>query len=252
MTQLFTIDGMMCGACEATVKKQLTALVGVREVTVDRKKKVATLTADAPIGLSDVAEALKPYPRYKPALLTEKPVSVHVANSEPPSAISWVDTYRPILLIAAYITVVAFLTAFHWNRYSWAHFRSQMFLHSFMTGFLLVFSFFKLLDVKAFARSFKMYDPLAKYLPGYAESYPFTELVLGIMCLLNYQLNWVYVTEIFIMGVGLIGVANSIVNKRAIQCACLGTVFKLPMSRVTLIENTLMIAIATTLLILTN
>jgi hypothetical protein len=46
------------------------------------------------------------------------------------------------------------------------------------------------------------------------------------------------------MGVSIIGVLQSVWNKRKIQCACLGAVFNLPMSTVTVIEDALMIAMS--------
>ena len=50
------------------------------------------------------------------------------------------------------------------------------------------------------------------------------------------------------MGLSAVGVVKALVAKRKIQCACLGTVFNLPMSRVTLIEDGLMIAMAAVML----
>ena len=46
------------------------------------------------------------------------------------------------------------------------------------------------------------------------------------------------------MGVSLIGVAQSLLAKRQIQCACLGAVFKFPMSRITVFEDALMVAMS--------
>ena len=47
-----------------------------------------------------------------------------------------------------------------------------------------------------------------------------------------------------IMSVSIIGVLRSVLKKRAIRCACLGTVFNLPMSTITIIEDGLMIAVS--------
>jgi hypothetical protein len=44
--------------------------------------------------------------------------------------------------------------------------------------------------------------------------------------------------------VGAVGVIQSVARRQTIQCACLGTVFKLPMSTVTVIENLGMAAMA--------
>lgn len=48
MTKTITIEGMMCGHCEATVKKALEGIDGVREATVSHEKGTAVvdLTAD--------------------------------------------------------------------------------------------------------------------------------------------------------------------------------------------------------------
>ena len=123
-----------------------------------------------------------------------------------------------------------------------------MFLHNFMTGFFLAFSFFKLLDVKAFAESFQMYDLLAAKLPIYGKVYPFIELALGLLCLIHYQEKYVYIADIIIMSFGALGVIQSVVDKRKIRCACLGSVFNLPMSTVTIVENSLMVLMGIILL----
>jgi hypothetical protein len=46
------------------------------------------------------------------------------------------------------------------------------------------------------------------------------------------------------MGFSSIGVIQSVLDKRKIRCACLGAVFNLPMSTVTIIENLLMVVMA--------
>ena len=53
-----------------------------------------------------------------------------------------------------------------------------------------------------------------------------------------------------VMAVSLAGVLRAVFSKRAIRCACLGTVFKLPMSTVTIIEDGLMLAMAVLALVL--
>jgi copper chaperone CopZ len=54
----------------------------------------------------------------------------------------------------------------------------------------------------------------------------------------------VNLTTLVVMSVSSIGVIQSVFQKRKIRCACLGTVFNLPMSTVTLVEDGLMIAMA--------
>jgi hypothetical protein len=52
------------------------------------------------------------------------------------------------------------------------------------------------------------------------------------------------------MGIGAIGVYIKLLKKEEIPCACLGTVFKVPMIWVTLAEDLLMVAMAVIMLIL--
>jgi hypothetical protein len=59
-------------------------------------------------------------------------------------------------------------------------FDTMQWMRHFMAGFFLVFSFFKLLNLKGFAESYVMYDVLAKQIPAWAYLYAFVELGLGI------------------------------------------------------------------------
>ena len=51
------------------------------------------------------------------------------------------------------------------------------------------------------------------------------------------------------MLVGSVGVVQSLLNKRQIRCACLGAVFNLPMSTVTLLEDGVMAAMAAVMIV---
>jgi copper chaperone CopZ len=162
--------------------------------------------------------------------------------------IGFFTTYKPLLLILAFIiggVIVREAIAEPNGRFIW-----HSMMANFMGGFFLAFSFFKLLDVKGFASSYRMYDFPAKYIPFYAEAYPFMELVLAFLYFTGIAptaTNWV---TLLLMIIGVAGVANSLLNKKAIRCACLGTVFNLPMGSVTLIEDGTMAVMAVTMLLL--
>jgi hypothetical protein len=79
---------------------------------------------------------------------------------------------------------------------------------------------------------------------GYGFVYPFIELGLGLGYLADWQPFWVNAVTAVVMGVSLLGVLKAVLSKQAIRCACLGTVFNLPMSTVTIIEDGLMLAMA--------
>jgi hypothetical protein len=67
---------------------------------------------------------------------------------------------------------------------------------------------------------------------------------LGIAYVIGWQLVWTNVITMLLMGIGLIGVIRAIRSGKVIQCACLGTAFNLPMSVVTIIENSVMLVMA--------
>ena len=52
-----------------------------------------------------------------------------------------------------------------------------------------------------------------------------------------------------VMTVSIAGVLQSVFNKRKIKCACLGAVFNLPMSTITIIEDALMIGMSAVMLL---
>jgi hypothetical protein len=117
-------------------------------------------------------------------------------------------------------------------------------MQHFMAGFFLVFSFFKLLNLKGFAESYVMYDVVAKKIPIWAYLYAFVEVGLGISYLLNYNPLITNTCTFVVMSVSILGVLQSVFDNKKIQCACLGAVFNLPMSTVTIIEDALMIVMS--------
>ncbi len=120
----------------------------------------------------------------------------------------------------------------------------------FMAGFFLVFSFFKMLNLKAFAQSYAMYDVVARRFPAWGYVYAFIELGLGLAYLTGFEPMLTNGITFVVMSVSLVGVLISVLNKQKIQCACLGAVFNLPMSTVTIVEDALMIAMSGAMLLM--
>ena len=89
-----------------------------------------------------------------------------------------------------------------------------------------------------------MYDPLAKAFRPYGWTYPFIELTLGTLLLFQIGLVPVFVTTLVLLSITTVGILRSILDKREIRCACLGTWLNLPMTEATLIENAVMIIMA--------
>ena len=115
---------------------------------------------------------------------------------------------------------------------------------------MFVFSFFKFLDLKGFAQGYSTYDVVARKFPAWGYIYPFVELLLGIALLTGIFPTGTNIAIIIVMAVGSIGVINSMLKKSIVQCACLGTIIRLPLGKVTLVEDLLMMIMSAGMLVL--
>jgi hypothetical protein len=122
-------------------------------------------------------------------------------------------------------------------------------MNYFMAGFFLVFSFFKLLDLQGFSDSYSTYDIIAKRWKTWGFIYVFIELLLGISFLLQINPLLTNGVAFVVMSISIIGVLLSVLSKRIIRCACLGSVFNLPMSTITIVEDALMIVMSATMIL---
>ena len=243
MTHTYNISGMTCGGCQAKVQGLLSKVAGVKKVSIDLAKGEATIDMEKHIATDDLKAALKDYPKYQ---LSEGQHQQHAVAPVPDEeeTKSWIATYKPILLIFAYITGITLLVEYMHGEYIW-----MRWMNHFMAGFFLVFSFFKLLNLKGFADSYSMYDVVAKKWSGWGYVYAFTELALGIAFLTGFHPILTNTVTFVVMTVSIIGVLQSVMNKRKIKCACLGDVFNLPMSTITIIEDALMIGMSVIMLL---
>lgn len=242
MTHTYKVSGMTCTGCQAKVQSLLTKVKSVSNVEIDLAKGEATIQMDKHIATSALQDALKDYPKYKLSEIAVQHSPVFSEESE--EAKTWLATYKPILLIFAFITGITLLNEWVAGDFLWMRWMSN-----FMAGFFLVFSFFKLLNLKGFAESYSMYDVIAKKWSGWGYVYAFVELALGIAFLTGFNPILTNSITFVVMSVSVIGVLQSVFNKRKIKCACLGDVFNLPMSTITIIEDALMIGMSGVMLL---
>ncbi len=120
----------------------------------------------------------------------------------------------------------------------------------FMAGFFLIFSAFKIMDLKGFAAGYSTYDILAKKVFFYGYVYPFIELFFGIAMIINYQNPQLLWAEIIIMVLSGAGVAIQLAKHEEFQCVCLGTFLKVPLTKITIVEDFGMAALAAILLVI--
>ena len=120
---------------------------------------------------------------------------------------------------------------------------------AFMGYFFLVFGVLKLIRLRGFVEAYREYDVLAMRSTTYAYAYPFLELFFAAAYLLAWQVQAVSAAVAVVMLIGAYGIYRKLRAKEEIPCACLGTVFKVPMTWVTLGEDLLMAGMALWLLL---
>lgn len=213
---------LRCQSCLDKITPLLNNNQQIKNWSVDLNSSNKTLKIETTLNISELNEIFNKE-KYQISLLDEKK-----------SYLQLLTTYRPLLLVVGYIVLVSTLLSQ----------RGFSFQHSFMAGFFLAFSFFKMLDLTSFANSYTGYDLVASRWRTYAFIYPFLELGFGVFYLITPNNIYLNLAVSVVMSVSLIGVVQAVWLKKKIQCACLGTVFKLPMSSVTIIEDLIMLLMA--------
>lgn len=118
-----------------------------------------------------------------------------------------------------------------------------------MGYFFVYFSLFKLIDLPGFVEGFSHYDLLAQRARLWAWLYPFVELGLGILYLLNVQHWALYGVTLVVTLLNVVSVMVKLLKREVFMCACLGTILKVPLTTVTLVEYGVMGAMAVAMLI---
>lgn len=233
MTHTYQVTGMTCGSCEAKVKTALLTVQDVTSVDVSKEANSATITMEKHVPLSVLQQALES--KYQ--------ISAPQHSESLEATKSWFTTYKPVLLIFTYIFVASSLIQLKNDAFD-----GMEWMRHFMAGFFLTFSFFKLLNLKGFKESYQMYDVIARNFPAWGYVYAFTEVILGIAFLVDFHPIITNSVTLVVMSISIVGVLRTVLNKESIQCACLGAIFELPMSTVTIIEDGLMILMSLVML----
>jgi copper chaperone CopZ len=229
-----------CGSCVAAVKPLLDTAPGIHHWQVDTGSPDKTLTvAGDDVGQQRVGELVG---RAGFKVLGEVQAQAATPAEEEPSRPA--TTYYPLALLLAFLLGLVALAEWRAGAFDW-----MRAMNDFMGGFFVAFSFFKLLDVRAFADAYAGYDILARRSRAYALAYPFVELALGVAYLAGLWPLATNLATLAVMSVGSVGVIQSLLDRRKIRCVCLGAVFNLPMSTVTLLEDGLMAAMAAVMIL---
>jgi len=178
--------------------------------------------------------------------LKDNVFSQHAENETVISS-TW-KNYIPLAVIIGLISLTTIVLSLRDLQHG--NFTISTTISYFMIGFFLVFAGFKLIGLKGFAEGYSSYDLLARRISAYGYVYPFIELFFGLAMILDPTSKPLLLAEILVMGFSGIGVSIKLIRKEKFQCVCLGTILKVPLTKITVIEDFGMVVLALVLLII--
>ncbi len=151
------------------------------------------------------------------------------------------DTYQPVLAVFAVALVMALAA-------TWSELGTLAGLRVaelFVAFSMVVLGILKLQDLLSFATGFVQYDLVARRYVPYAYVYPFVETGAGVAMIAGVA-TWIAAPAALIAStIGAVSVFKAVyVEKRDLNCACVGGGSNVPLGFVSLTENLMMIAAA--------
>lgn len=231
MHQMFNVKGMTCENCVENLKGILSSVNQIKNLHLTLNPPQIHFDSDKKFSDTDVNQLISPLKKYS---VTEASHSRPATKEESISLIK----YMPLILLFALSAGVPALNAVLGNT------GFEKWMHQFMGATLIALAYFKLVDLPKFAEAFSTYDPLSMKVYNYGYVYPFFELITGIGFILSIAVKPLSIFTILFFLPTTIGVIQALRAKRKFQCACLGTAFNLPLTKVTIVENVLMMAMS--------
>jgi copper chaperone CopZ len=247
MTHKYSIIGATCSSCIDAIQNILSEIPEVQSVAGTLNPPKVTLELSSHVELADINKILKTNSKYQ---LTDEEMLMPVDTIGGDSKTKLSD-FIPLFVIFAYILGGSLLLTYvtrgaremsmmpENSLWSW-----MPWMNYFMGIWFALFSLFKFFDLKGFAAGYSTYDIIAKKWSVWGYIYPFAELGLGVLYLLGTFLLATNITTLLLMIVGAVGVSIKLAKKSKIQCLCLGTILKVPLTQITLFENGIMAVMA--------
>lgn len=232
MLHTYEIEGMHCSACATKISAALQSIPEVSHSDVTLNPPEAHVEMDVHVPISTLQNAVRTVGAYT---LREKSPALDNTRTSTGAVAGNAGSIVPLFVIVGYIVGGVLVRATIAGEYSW-----HVLMTNFMGGFFVIFSLFKMIDVRGFADAYSTYDLIASRSSSYALAYPFIELGLGIAYFVGIAPVLTNAITLMLMTIGAIGVFRALRGGRAIQCACLGTALNLPMTKVTLSEDVVM------------
>ena len=149
MKKFYAISGMTCDSCKATIYQNLMELHEVESVEVDREKGEAIISMTSKIEISTLQNTLPSKFHISEKVFDNNTFNDDSILESGKNEKTKFQQLKPLLLILSYIFIASILMNYNnWN--------PNEAMLDFMGLFYIVFSFFKMLDLKGFPKSFKL------------------------------------------------------------------------------------------------
>tara|TARA_B110000116_G_scaffold69040_1_gene59590 strand:- start:504 stop:1244 length:741 start_codon:yes stop_codon:yes gene_type:complete len=228
---VYRVYGMTCQGCADTIENGIKSNLNITFAHVSLTEKELRIQSEAILDLNDINSIVSNLGNYK--ILNNNPSLISIV-------INYFSSKKPIV-IALILVATASLSL----QVPTKSFDINAWFISYMGLFFMLFSFLKLLNVSGFSMTFKKYDLISKKIPRFSLIYPYIELILAIAFLTQYLLIYANILTLVFMTSQTIGISKSLKNSEQIECACMGSSISLPLSSLTVLENIIMISMAT-------
>lgn len=112
----------------------------------------------------------------------------------------------------------------------------------FMAYALAILACLKLMDIDSFIEGFRQYDLITPHLPVYGKLYPFLELLIALGIAGAIAPIWTGMASLLVGLAGAIAVIKAAyIEKRDLNCACIGGNSRAPLGAISLTENLMML-----------
>lgn len=151
------------------------------------------------------------------------------------------ETYRPIIAIFGMTILMALATC--WMELGTLNIIRVIEL--FIAISMCVLAIMKLRDLSSFTTGFVQYDMVAKRYVPYGYFYPFVEGGAGALMIAGLLTWFAAPLALIVATIGAISVFKAVyIEKRDLQCACVGGGSSVPLGFISLSENLMMIAMS--------
>lgn len=256
MTNTYQTHNTTCQSCLKTIKTKLEKLGSVQAIEIIADKKQIKITSSKHISLKDLNQSLTDTKYTLSDVLEDSKAEIKAekAGSKEVKKYKFSD-FLPLGVLLDYIfigaVIITWISGNHTSFSDLLTFDFWMHWMQIMMGlWFSLFAMFKLFNLRGFAEGYSTYDLISQKWFGWGFVYPFVELGLGVVFLLGIWLEFVLPFSLVLMLVSGAGVAIKLAKKEQFECACLGTIFKLPLTKISLFENLFMAMMAVVMMVL--